>query len=193
VADAFDARRIPVYGPTRNAARLEWSKCVREGSDDAGRDPDRSRVRFDTVWTTPPGASFFWPSWVIKVGRIGGWQGVLVTRDRDGSARLRAGCLEGGRFGESGKTVLMEEHLEGDEVSIMAVCDGRGYVCWRRRVTTSGRTKGIMARTPAALGAFAPAWTAPSRIQAGRRIVLPLLTAMSRRGSPFSRHPVTPV
>jgi len=96
-----------------------------------------------------------------------------------------AGCLEGGRFGESGKTVLMEEHLEGDEVSIMAVCDGRGYVLLASARDYKRSHEGDHGPNTGGMGAFAPAVDRAIADQAGRRIVLPLLTAMSRRGSPF--------
>jgi phosphoribosylamine--glycine ligase len=185
VADAFDARRIPVYGPTKNAAKLEWSKWfAKEVMSQIGV-PTARASRFDRLDDARQALPSFGPPWVIKVDGLAAGKGVLVSRDRDEVLEFLSGCLEGQRFGASGHTVLMEEHLEGDELSVTAVCDGRGYVLLAPARDYKRSREGDQGPNTGGMGAYAPAVDRAVADQAGRRIVLPMLTVMSRRGTPF--------
>jgi phosphoribosylamine--glycine ligase len=185
VADAFDAARIPVYGPTRSAAKLEWSKWFAKELMTQVGIPTARASRFDRLDDARQALASFGPPWVIKVDGLAAGKGVLVSRDREQVLDFLSGCLEGGRFGESGKTVLMEEHLEGEEVSVMAVCDGRGYVLLASARDYKRSREADQGPNTGGMGAYAPAVEGAVAEQAGRRIVQPLLTAMSRRGAPF--------
>jgi len=185
VADAFDAKRIPVYGPTKNAAKLEWSKWfAKEVMSQIGV-PTARASRFDRLDDARQALPSFGPPWVIKVDGLAAGKGVLVSRDRDEVLEFLSGCLEGQRFGASGHTVLMEEHLEGDELSVTAVCDGRGYVLLAPARDYKRSREGDQGPNTGGMGAYAPAVDRAVADQAGRRIVLPMLTVMSRRGTPF--------
>jgi phosphoribosylamine---glycine ligase len=185
VADAFDAARIPVFGPTRAAARLEWSKWFAKEVMTHAAVPTARASRFDRLDDARRALASFGPPWVIKADGLAAGKGVLVTRDRGEALDFLAACLEGGKFGESGRTVLMEEFLEGEELSLMALCDGHGYALLAPARDYKRAQDGDQGPNTGGMGAYAPAADAAFADQAGRRIVLPMLTAMSRRGIPF--------
>ena len=185
VADQFEAARIPVYGPTRQAARLEWSKWfAKEVMSQVGL-PTARATHFDDLDDARQALPSFGPPWVVKVDGLAAGKGVLVSRKRDEVEAFLSSCLEGGRFGDSGRRVLMEEYLEGDELSLTAVCDGRSYVLLSPARDYKRSHDGDQGPNTGGMGAFAPAVEASVAEQAGRRIVQPLLTAMARRESPF--------
>jgi phosphoribosylamine--glycine ligase len=185
VADHFDAAHVPVYGPTKAASRLEWSKWfAKEVMAQAGV-PTARATRFDQLGDALQALPSFGPPWVIKADGLAAGKGVLVARERAEAEAFLTACLEGGRFGEGGKTVLMEEYLEGEELSLTAVCDGRSFVLLPPARDYKRAGEGDRGPNTGGMGAYAPAADARFADQAGRRIVQPLLTAMARREAPF--------
>ena len=185
VADQFEAARIPVYGPTRNAARLEWSKWFAKEIMTHNGVPTARATHFDDMSDARQALPSFGPPWVIKADGLAAGKGVLVSSERAEVEAFLAACLEEGRYGESGRRVLMEEFLEGDEVSLTAVCDGRSYLLLSPARDYKRAEDGDTGPNTGGMGAFAPSVDAAVAEQAGRRIVQPLLTAMTRRESPF--------
>ena len=185
VADHFDAARIPVYGPTRKAARLEWSKWFAKEVMTGVGVPTARATHFDDMSDARQALPSFGPPWVVKADGLAAGKGVLVSSDRAEVEAFLAACLEEGRFGESGRRVLMEEFLEGEELSLTAVCDGAAYVLLSPARDYKRARDGGAGPNTGGMGAYAPAVDTPVAEQAGRRIVQPLLTAMARRESPF--------
>jgi phosphoribosylamine--glycine ligase len=185
VSDRFEAARIPVYGPTQNAARLEWSKWFAKEVMARAGVPTARATHFDDLDDARQALPSFGPPWVIKADGLAAGKGVLVTDQPSEAEAFLAACLEGGRFGESGRTVLMEEFLEGEELSLTAVCDGRAYVLLPPARDYKRADDADRGPNTGGMGAYAPAASAELATQAGRRIVQPLLTAMARREAPF--------
>ncbi len=185
VADRFQAARIPVYGPTRQASKLEWSKWfAKELMAHAGL-PTARASRFDGVDDARQALPSFGPPWVLKADGLAAGKGVLVTRDRAEALGFLAACLEGERFGEAGRTVLIEEYLEGDELSVTAVCDGQSYAMLAPAHDYKRALDGDQGPNTGGMGAYAPAAETSAVEAYGRRIIQPLLTAMARRETPF--------
>jgi phosphoribosylamine--glycine ligase len=128
LADELETRGLAVFGPTREAARLEGSKvwarslCERHGipvpSSRAFDDPSDAEVHLKGI--DPP--------FVVKADGIAAGKGVVVTQSRDDAiAAVRAALVEQA-FGPAGRRVLIEQHLEGEEVSAMALTDGHDVI-----------------------------------------------------------------
>ena len=185
VSDRFEAARIPVYGPTRSAARLEWSKWfAKEVMAKAGV-PTARATHFDDLNDARQALPSFGPPWVIKADGLAAGKGVRVTDEKSEADAFLVACLEAGRFGDRGRTVLMEEFLEGEELSLTAVCDGRTYVLLSPARDYKRADDADRGPNTGGMGAYAPAASIEVATQAGRRIVQPLLTAMARREAPF--------
>ena len=129
LADEMQARGMAVFGPTRDAARLEGSKAwARELCERHGIPSPRSR----TFTRIEPALAYLEelgdPPFVVKADGLAAGKGVTVAEDRDTAARALEDCLVHGLFGEAGQSVLVEEFVEGKEVSAMALTDGRTVV-----------------------------------------------------------------
>jgi phosphoribosylamine---glycine ligase len=125
LADQLAARGNLVFGPTRAAARIEGSKawakrlCERHGVPAA-----RSR----TVGSMPDAHAAleeFAPPYVIKADGLAAGKGVVIADGHDDAVAALSAALEDRVFGAAGSTVLIEEFLEGREVSAFALSDGR--------------------------------------------------------------------
>jgi phosphoribosylamine---glycine ligase len=125
LADELDARGNLVFGPTRAAARIEGSKawakrlCERHGVPVA-----RSR----TVGAMPEALAVleeFEAPYVVKADGLAAGKGVVIAERREDAVAALSAALEEQVFGSAGSTVLIEEYLEGREVSAFALSDGR--------------------------------------------------------------------
>jgi phosphoribosylamine--glycine ligase len=126
MADALRKRRRDVFGPSAAAARIEGSKAfAKQVMQRRGVPTARSGV-FDDVEKAAAFVDELGGSAVVKADGLAAGKGVTVASDRDAAlAAIEAALLEGA-FGEAGRTIVVEELLEGPEVSVFAVTDGKG-------------------------------------------------------------------
>jgi phosphoribosylamine--glycine ligase len=116
---------MAVFGPTREAARLEGSKVwARQLCETYGIPAPRSRS-FDRVDAAVEFLDELSPPFVVKADGLAAGKGVILASDREEARRALEDCLVKQVFGEAGRQVLVEEYLEGAEVSAMALTDGR--------------------------------------------------------------------
>ena len=128
LADALADRAIPVFGPTADGARIEGSKAwAKDLCERHGIPVPRSRA-FTDLDAAVRTLHDLGPPYVVKADGLAGGKGVTVAPDRPGAeAALRASLVERA-FGPAGDRVLVEEFLEGREVSVLALTDGRSVV-----------------------------------------------------------------
>jgi len=121
VADALLEARIPVFGPTQAAARLESSKSfAKEIMAAAGVPTARSATYADREAAVIRLEEMDGP-YVVKADGLAAGKGVLVTDSLEAAIVWVDECL-GGRFGGAGSSVVIEEYLDGEEVSIFYIC-----------------------------------------------------------------------
>jgi len=125
IVDELEAYGCRIFGPTRDAARIETSKvwtkdlCMRYGI------PAPRSQAFDDAAQAEAYLDEVGPPFVVKVDGLAAGKGVTVTERRDEAAAAVRAALVDRAFGEAGGRVLVEEHLEGREVSAFAVTDGK--------------------------------------------------------------------
>lgn len=177
VADVLRAEHIPVFGPNKAAAELEGSKAfAKEVMRAAGVATAEARV-----CTTPSEAAaaldLFGPPYVVKDDGLAAGKGVVVTHDRGEALAHAAACAR----------VVIEEFLDGPEVSLFGISDGITVIPMdpaqdykRERDNDEGPNTGGM-------GAYSPLSWAPADIKEDvRRTVLqPMIDEMAKRGTPF--------
>lgn len=121
VADALIEARIPVFGPTQAAARLESSKSfAKEIMAAAGVPTARSATYTDREAAVVRLEEMDGP-FVVKADGLAAGKGVLVTDSLDGAIVWVDECL-GGKFGDAGSSVVIEDHLSGEEISVFYIC-----------------------------------------------------------------------
>ncbi len=126
LADALRRRRRRVFGPSAAAARIEGSKAFAKDVMARRGVPTARAGVFDDVWEAVAFVDELGGAAVVKADGLAAGKGVVVASDRDTAVRAIEDCLIAGAFGEAGRTVVVEEILEGPEVSMFAVTDGRG-------------------------------------------------------------------
>ncbi len=127
IVDLFTERGLPVFGPTRSGAMIEGSKWfAKDLMSSAGVPTAKARVSSDPSEAVSFAREIGFPA-VIKADGLAAGKGVVVVRDEGEAATAVDDALLKHRFGDSGSSVVVEEFLEGEEVSILAFTDGRRF------------------------------------------------------------------
>jgi phosphoribosylamine---glycine ligase len=128
LVDALEAEGLAAFGPHADASRLEGSKAfAKEIMKEAGV-PTASHVVFDSYEVAEAQVDCASYPAVLKADGLAAGKGVIIAPDpRSARAALREFFLDA-RFGEAGNRVVLEEHLDGEELSLLALCDGQTVV-----------------------------------------------------------------
>ena len=181
VAGAADALReagIPCFGPDAAAARIEGSKSfAKQVMAEAGI-PTAASFTCGTPGQADQALAAFGPPYVVKDDALAAGKGVLVTGDLDAARAHAAAC----------GTVVIEEFLDGPEVSLFAVTDGVTAVPLLPAQDFKRAGDGDQGPNTGGMGAYAPLPWAPADLtgQAMAEVIQPAVDTMRRRGTPYS-------
>ena len=187
VADALLEAGIPVSGAVRDAARLESSKWfAKQVMREAGV-PTAAAEAFEQLESALAALERSGPPWVVKADGLAGGKGVLVTSSHAAASAFVRECLEGGRFGGSGRRVVLEQYLEGEEASVIAVCDGARHLLLPAARDYKRAFDNDQGPNTGGMGAYAPATVVTSSIEAevSERVIAPVLRTLAARGTPY--------
>ena len=181
LADALQRLGIPVFGPTRAAARLESSKAfakdvmtragVATGGSEHFHDPETAKrhlARSDGPY-------------VVKADGLAGGKGVLVTESRADAASWVDHWIESG-------PIVIEDYLEGAEVSVFAVCTPSGAVPLEPARDYKRLLEGDEGPNTGGMGAYSPVGDLPAGLvdSTMRVVIAPTLAQLEEDGSPFT-------
>ncbi|HYO32907.1 MAG TPA: phosphoribosylamine--glycine ligase [Nocardioidaceae bacterium] len=177
VADALRSAGFACFGPDREAAAIEGSKAfAKEVMAAAGVPTAESRV-----CTTPAeveaALARFGPPYVVKDDGLAAGKGVLVTPDPRAAADHAAGCSR----------VVIEEFLDGPEVSLFAICDGRTALPLQPAQDYKRLGDGDAGPNTGGMGAYSPLPWAPGDLVDGvsEAVIGPTLAELAGRRTPF--------
>ncbi|MFD7512248.1 phosphoribosylamine--glycine ligase [Streptomyces sp. NPDC059853] len=178
VADAVRAAGIPVFGPSAEAARLEGSKAFAKDVMAAAGVPTARSYVCTTAEQIDTALDAFGAPYVVKDDGLAAGKGVVVTEDR---ARAREHALACER-------VVIEEFLDGPEVSLFAVTDGTTVVPLQPAQDFKRAHDGDAGPNTGGMGAYSPLpWADPGLVDEVRETVLePTVAELRKRGTPFS-------
>ena len=183
LADACWAAGVPCFGPRREAARLEGSKAYSKEVMIAAGVPTAAYSVVESVDEGMAAISSY-PA-VIKADGLAAGKGVVIAPD-EGSAReaLEAMLVER-RFGEH--PVVVEEFLEGDELSVLALCDGEHALPLAPARDFKRIGDGDTGPNTGGMGAFSPVPSVDDAFLERVRVEVhqPVLAELARRGTPF--------
>jgi phosphoribosylamine--glycine ligase len=193
LVDCFRASGLAIFGPTQAAAEIETSKAfAKRLMLDEGIPTARAEVHTSTAAAKRCAARFGAPV-VIKASGLAAGKGVIVCATLAEADAAIEDMLEANRFGAAGAEVLVEEFMEGEELSVFALTDGRTFITLpplqdHKRLRDRDRgpnTGGMGAYLPVSLGL--PGETVDDLVGAiGRTVIAPTLRAMAERGRPFT-------
>jgi len=128
IADAFAARKWAIVGPTQQAAQLEGSKIFSKEFLRRHNIPTAKMYgAFDSAKDAYAALEQVKLPVVIKADGLCAGKGVFLATERDTAREFIAGAMERGELGEGGKRILLEETLEGEELSFIILTDGQRY------------------------------------------------------------------
>src|SRR5271168_4606969 len=124
VVDEFTRRGWPVFGPTKAAAQLEWSKSFAKEFLQRHRIPTAPYVVCESVDEVRYALTHFHAPVVVKADGLAAGKGVVIAASKEEAASAAAEMLSGRMVGEAGSRVVLEECLKGDELSFLVLSDG---------------------------------------------------------------------
>ena len=187
VSDALRAEGIRVFGPDQAAARIEGSKAYsKELMDEAGI-PTARWGSFETIEGAVVKLDEFGPPYVIKADGLAAGKGVLVTEDRDEAIEAVRERLSGERFGDAGRTTVIEEYLDGPEASLIAFTDGRAVVACEPARDYKRALDGDAGPNTGGMGSYSPVTDCPPGLadEIVDAVIEPMVAATAARGAPF--------
>ncbi|MEX2490737.1 MAG: phosphoribosylamine--glycine ligase [Nitrospirales bacterium] len=187
IADEFRKAKLRIFGPTRNAARIESSKSFAKELMVRENIPTAASRTFDAM-----DAAFIWLETcpmpiVVKADGLAQGKGVIICTTKLEAQEAVQSMLGDQRFGKAGARVVLEEFLEGEELTVMAFVDGRTVIPMIPAQDHKRIGEGDTGPNTGGMGAYAPAPLATPELQ--RRILEevlhPAVMGLSRLGSPF--------
>ena len=177
-ADAVRARGIACFGPSREAARLEGSKAFAKDVMAAAGVPTAIAHVCTSQEEVAAALDAFGAPYVVKDDGLAAGKGVVVTSDRDEALAHAVRC---GR-------VVVEEYLDGPEVSLFAVTDGVTVLPLQPAQDFKRAGDGDTGPNTGGMGAYSPLpWAPPGLVEdVMQRVLQPTVDEMRRRGTPFS-------
>jgi len=189
VADALHAAGIPVFGPSREAARLEWDKAYAKEFMYRYGIPTSTSVTFSVDQLNEAEAYVAQGPFpvVIKACGLAAGKGVAIAHGPMDAVDAVRSMLVLDEFGTAGHKIVVEEFMEGEEASVFAVTDGTRYVVLTPSQDHKRIGDGDTGPNTGGMGAYAPATIVDDQMlqRIMRAIVEPTLVGMRESGTPF--------
>jgi phosphoribosylamine--glycine ligase len=187
IADAMAAAGIACCGPSAAAARLEGSKSFTKEICDAAGIPTARWERFEDAAAAREFVRRRGAPIVVKADGLAAGKGVVVAATVAEAEAAIADFMETGTLGSAGRSVVIEECLVGEEVSVFALCDGTSAVPLGAAQDHKRVGDGDTGPNTGGMGAYAPppALTPALHAAVMDRVIRPTLAEMARRGTPF--------
>jgi phosphoribosylamine--glycine ligase len=181
VADALRAAKVDCFGPSAAAARLEGSKAFAKEVMAAAGVPTAGSAPAGTPDAAAEALDRFGAPYVVKNDGLAAGKGVVVTDSREAALDHAQACFD------AGSTVVVEEYLDGPEVSLFCVTDGRAVVPLAPAQDFKRALDDDQGPNTGGMGAYSPLPWAPPDLtgQVLARVARPVVAEMARRGAPF--------
>jgi len=187
MADAFTAAGIKVFGPSKKAAQLEGSKSFTKELCRRHNIPTAAYERFTDLAAAETYVRAQGAPIVVKADGLAAGKGVIVAETVEQALDAVRDMLEGNRFGAAGASVVIEEFMEGEEVSVFALSDGEHVLPLVGAQDHKRAFDGDKGPNTGGMGAYSPVPILDQTMfdRAMREIVLPTVKALKDEGTPF--------
>ncbi len=188
IVDIFKKEGLTIFGPSKEAAKLEGSKVYMKNFLKKYDIPTARYIETDSI----EDAYKFIDSMtktpiVVKADGLCAGKGVIIAQSKDEAKKTVGEMLSGKAFGEAGKRVIVEEFLDGYELSMFAICDGEDYILLPAAQDHKRLLDGDKGPNTGGMGAYAPTPLVNDEIyqKVKERIIRPTLDGMKQEGAPF--------
>ena len=188
MADRLREMGVPCFGPSAAAARIESSKIFSKELMKKYGIPTAEAVSLDSLEAALNYVEEHEPPMVVKADGLALGKGVFICRTREEARLACRELMENRLFGASGERVLIEEFLEGPEVSVLSFTDGKTIVPMVSSMDHKTVGEGGTGPNTGGMGVIAPNpfYTEEVADRCMERIFLPTIRAMEAEGCPFS-------
>jgi phosphoribosylamine--glycine ligase len=187
IVDRFQAEGLSIFGPTSAAARIESSKAyAKELLRKAGVPTAAYRTFTDAAaarhWVRERGAPI-----VVKASGLAAGKGAIVCMSEGEALEAISTMLSDLRFGEAGREIVVEEYMEGEELSILAITDGEHFAVLAPSQDHKRVGEGDSGPNTGGMGAYAPVSIVDDAVldQVKTEIIAPTLNALAQDGARF--------
>ena len=187
MVDALEAAGIPCFGPEKRAAMIEGSKVFAKGLMKKYGIPTAAYEVFDDAEAALKYVESAPVPIVVKADGLALGKGVVVAMTREEAVDAVKSAMLDRAFGESGARVVIEEYLEGPEVSVLSFTDGSTLVPMVSSMDHKRALDGDKGLNTGGMGTVAPnpCYTAEAAAQCEKTIFAPTMAAMAAEGCPF--------
>jgi len=186
VVDAFQAAGLRCFGPRKSAAQVEGSKAFTKDFLKRHKIPTAAyanftRENFDAAWVRKQKAPL-----VVKADGLAAGKGVIICESTEEAVRTAEGMLAGS-FGTAGNTIVIEEFLQGEEASFIAIVDGKNILPMATSQDHKRIFDGDQGPNTGGMGAYSPAPIVTPSVHARimREVMEPTVRGLAGEGTPF--------
>jgi phosphoribosylamine--glycine ligase len=189
IVDIFKSHNLTIFGPSKKAARLEGSKAFMKNflkkysiKTASFTETKNKQEAFDFIDNMQNNKI------VVKADGLCGGKGVIIANSKDEAKKSVEDMLSGTSFGSAGSTVIVEEFLDGYELSVFAICDGDNFILLPAAQDHKRLEDGDLGPNTGGMGAYSPTSLVDDNIykEIEENICKPTMLGMKKEGSSFS-------
>ena len=188
IVDRFRQASLPIFGPTRAAAEIETSKAFAKALMTSAGVPTARAVRHTDAMAAKRSVRDFGAPVVIKASGLAAGKGVVVCGSVEEADEAIDSMLVRSIHGTAGSEILVEEFMEGEEISLLALTDGTAVVPLHAAQDHKRLLEGDLGPNTGGMGAYAPVSIADPALvhRIVAEVFTPTLSALRERRSPFT-------
>lgn len=188
IVDYFQERELPCFGPSKNAAQLEGSKAFTKDFLSRHNIPTAAYQSFTDVDAAKTYIEENGAPIVIKADGLAAGKGVIVAMTEQEAIAAVEDMLSGNKFGDAGHRVVIEDFLQGEEASFIAMVDGRHVLPMATSQDHKARDDGDKGPNTGGMGAYSPAPVVDEVIyqRIMDQVILPTVAGMAADGNDYT-------
>lgn len=187
VVDIFKEEGLTIFGPSRAAAQLEGSKVYMKNILKKYKIPTAAFIETSLEKEAHDFIDSMKEPIVVKADGLCAGKGVIIAQTKQEAKDAASDMLSGESFGDAGTSIVVEEFLDGYELSIFAICDGENYKVLPAAQDHKRIGDGDTGPNTGGMGAYAPTPLVNEDIykKVEERVIKPTLEGMKQEGAPF--------
>ncbi len=187
IVDIFEKKNLVIFGANKAASRLEGSKVFMKEFLARHNIPTARFLQTSSLEKAKDFIKTLATPVVVKADGLCAGKGVIIAKTHEEALDATKDMLSGTSFGEAGKQVIIEEFLDGYELSVFAVCDGEDFVLLPAAQDHKRLLDGDKGVNTGGMGAYAPTPLANEKIyeELKKSVIKPTLKGMKDEGNPY--------
>ena len=187
IVDIFKEQGLTIFGPSQKAALLEGSKIFMKNFLKKYNIPTARYIETSLMEEAAEFIDELSPPIVVKADGLCAGKGVIIAQTRQEAKEAAAKMLSGEAFGPAGERVIVEEFLDGYELSIFAISDGKDYTILPAAQDHKRLLDGDKGPNTGGMGAYAPTPLIDEKLykKIEERIIAPTIEGMAKEETPF--------